>query len=152
MILPINFRQSKSVAFCQMLNTSGTALVGVYKTSNHGLNWKKMTSPSSGTYSWGWYCLNTNVSSIDTNFVLAISVKAMASSNGGSTWNEMSSTHPDFHSSAFLPSGRNVLIGNDGGVYKFNNKAVLSSSVSLNNGLNIMMVQLRMPKIFLRKF
>lgn len=125
------------VAFCQMLNTSGTALVGIYKTSNHGLNWKKLTSPISNTYSWGWYCLNTNVSSVDTNFILAISVKAMSSSNGGSTWNEMRSSHADFHTSAFYPSGRNFLIGNDGGVYQFNNKTVLTANVSLNNGLNI---------------
>ena len=125
------------VAFCQMLNSSGNALTGIYKTSNHGLSWKKMTSPSSTVYSWAWYCLNTNVSSIDTNFVLAIAVKGMVSTNGGTTWAEISSGHPDFHTSAFYSSGRNFLIGNDGGVYRMNNKTVLSSNVALNTGLNI---------------
>lgn len=126
-----------NVAFCQILNTSGNALVGIYKTSNHGVTWKKLTSPSTTVYSWGWYCLNTNVSSIDTNYVIAISVQAMQSVNGGVSWNELAESHADFHTSMFYPSGRNLLIGNDGGVYRFNTKTALTSNTALNNGLNI---------------
>ena len=126
-----------NVAYCQMLNTSGNALTGIYKTSNHGLSWKKITSPSSNVYSWAWYCLNTNISSIDTNFVLAISVKSMASTDGGANWTEMSSGHSDFHTSFFYSSGRNFLIGSDGGVYLMNNKTAFSFNISLNQGLNI---------------
>jgi len=125
------------VAFCQILNSSGTSLVGIYKTSNHGVTWKKITSPASTVYPWGWYCLNTNVSPSDTNFVLAIAVEGVASVNGGTTWNKMQDSHPDFHTSSFFASGRNFILGTDGGLYQFKKSTAFSSNVSLNNGLNI---------------
>lgn len=127
-----------NVAFCQIVNTAGNAISGIYKTSNHGKNWKKMANPSiSSVYPYAWYCLNTNISPVDTNFVLAISVKHLASKNGGTSWSELTETHADNHSSAFFPSGRNFLIGNDGGLYRFNYLSYQTNMVSLNNGLNI---------------
>ncbi len=126
------------VAFCQFVNASGTAMVGIYKTSNHGLTWKKMTTPTiSGVYSWAWYCLNTSVSPVDTNTVLSISVKGLGSKDGGVTWKELRASHPDYQSSVFYPNGTEVLIGNDGGVYRYNTNTLFTENVSLNNSLNI---------------
>ncbi len=126
------------VAYCQMVNTGGTALVGIYKTSNHGQSWKKMTSPTiTGTYSWAWYCFNTAVSPKDTNIVLSISVKGLGSIDGGVTWKEIKASHADYQSSAFYPSGKSLLIGNDGGVYRYNANTLFTNNVSLNNDLNI---------------
>ncbi|MFM9944816.1 MAG: T9SS type A sorting domain-containing protein [Bacteroidia bacterium] len=136
--ISVNYcKKFPNVAFCQVLSTGGTSLLGIYKTSNHGATWKKMTSPSSSAYPFGWYCLHTNVSPIDTNFVLAISTKAYGSINGSSSWSELKASHADFHASSFFPSGRNLLIGNDGGVFQFGVKTIFSSNVALNNGLNI---------------
>ncbi len=127
-----------SVAYCQFMNSGSTALVGLYKTSDHGKTWKKLSTPTTtGVYSWAWYCLGTGVSPVDSNFVCLLSVKALASANGGSSWTEMNYSHADYHSSAFYPAGKNMLIGNDGGVYNYSVKNFTSAEVSLNNGLNI---------------
>lgn len=131
-------RDFPKVAFCQIMNAGSTALSGIYKTSDHGVTWKKTNSTTkTGVYSWAWYCLNTNVGSKDTNFVLSLSVDAVYSTNGGLSWNTLRSSHADFHISAFYPSGNQFLLGNDGGVYRFNKSTAGSSNVSLNNGLNI---------------
>lgn len=126
------------VVFCQFMNTGGTSLIGIYKTSNSGSTWKKVTSPSiSGIYSWSWYCLNTMVSPTDTNFIISESVKCVASTNGGTSWTELAQSHADFHSGRFYKSGKNFILGNDGGVYSFNRNTFTTTSNSLNNGLNI---------------
>jgi len=131
-------RNFPKVAFCSFLNTAGNSLLGVYKTSDHGTNWKKVTTPSfTGAFSWGWYCLNTNVSTTDTNFVMVNAVSPIASKDGGISWQQIRNSHADYHSSAFYPSGKNLLIGNDGGVHRYNVNSITNSSVSLNNGLNI---------------
>jgi len=126
------------VAFCQFTNTGSVALLGTYKTSDHGKTWKKLTSPTlTGMYSWAWYCLNSNISPTDTNFMVATSVDAAYSIDGGTSWRKLSNSHADFHSSDFYPAGNSYLIGNDGGVYKFVKSTSSSTRISLNNGLNI---------------
>lgn len=131
-------RNFPNVAYCQFVSTSGSSLVGIYKTSNHGKTWRKTNTPSqSSVYSWAWYCLNTMVSPVDTNFVIAESVKCLASTNGGTSWAELATSHADFHSGSFYKSGKNFLIGNDGGVYLFNRSTFTSTRQTLNNGLNI---------------
>jgi photosystem II stability/assembly factor-like uncharacterized protein len=131
-------RNFPNVAFCAFLNTSGSALLGVYKTSNHGTTWKKVTTPNvTGAFSWGWYCFNTNVSPTDTNLILLNAVSPIASNNGGTSWVQIKNSHADYHSSDFYPSGKSFLIGNDGGVHRYQVNTMTNSSVSLNNGLNI---------------
>lgn len=128
-----------SVAYCQFTATGSTSLLGIYKTSDHGKTWRTLSSPSfiGGMHSWAWYCLNTNVSPKDTNFLVVTSVDAAFSTDGGKSWKKLATSHADFHSSDFYPSGNNYLIGNDGGVYRFSKSTSASSRVSLNNGLNI---------------
>lgn len=126
------------VAFAQFLNSGGTAIVACYKSSDHGQNWKAVTKPgNSSTFSWGWYCLNTQISPTDTNFVIATSVNPLYSKNGGSSWSNMYNSHADYHTSCFYPSGREYLVGNDGGVYRYNVLSAATTSADLNNGLNI---------------
>lgn len=128
-----------NVAYCQFTSTGSTNLLGIYKTSDHGKTWKTLSSPTfiSGMYSWAWYCLNTNVSPVDTNFVVITSVSGAYSTDGGSSWKVLSNSHADYHSSDFYPAGNSYLIGNDGGVHRYEKSTSGTARVSLNNGLNI---------------
>jgi len=125
------------IAFCQILNTDGKSLVGIYKTTNNGHSWKQIPSPPASMYFFGWYCLNTKVNPYDSNMVLVAGVTAFVSLNGGASWKKLSQSHADFHTTAFMPSGKNFLVGNDGGVYNYNATSLFNENVSLNNGLNI---------------
>lgn len=128
-------------------------LNGIYKTTDAGSSWTKLTSPSTlvstGNKSYlgsqGWY---NNVIAVDpknSNNIYVGGVDMMKSTNKGTSWSQLTYwhtyygnpfVHADHHAIAFDPVTANVLYsGNDGGIFKSTNGG--STWVDLNNGLPI---------------
>ena len=120
---------SPATIFAQIANTivTGTStatLMGVYKTTDAGATWTRVTS---STTSWGaqtWYYNVLRVSPKDPNVIWSGGIAVVRSLDGGNTWNAPSLTgpnnnemHVDFHALAFTPDGSKLYIGNDGGMY-----------------------------------
>ncbi len=133
--------------------TGDGGLKGIYKSIDSGSTWAALTRPQGipseegKTYlgSQGWY---GNVISIDpnnTNNIYVGGVDMMKSTDGGTTWNQLTYwdsyfgtpvVHADHHAITFDPSTPNtVFSGNDGGIYKSTDGG--ATWVALNNGLGI---------------
>jgi photosystem II stability/assembly factor-like uncharacterized protein len=95
---------------------------GVYKTVNGGDSWARVNDGAlaSNLYSsYGWYFGNIRVSPSNPDSVYALGVPLYRSTNGGSTWQDVSGiTHVDHHALyIFANNAKHVINGNDGGVY-----------------------------------
>lgn len=120
---------SPATMFAQIANTitPGTStanLMGIYKTTDAGATWTKLTVPIA---SWGaqtWYYNVLRVSPQNPNVIWSGGIGVVRSLDGGNTWSAPSLTgpntnqmHVDFHALAFTPDGSKLYIGNDGGMY-----------------------------------
>jgi photosystem II stability/assembly factor-like uncharacterized protein len=96
--------------------------LGVYKTVNGGDAWTRVNDATlaANLYSsYGWYFGNIRVSPSNPDSVYALGVPIYRSTNGGSTWQDVSGiTHVDHHALyIFANNAKHVINGNDGGVY-----------------------------------
>jgi len=122
-------------------------LVGLYKSINYGLNWKKITTnvdihcyqPPYQNVCQGWYANTTCISPTDTNTLYAGGTRLWKSVNGGSTWkncdtiNNVYAVHPDHHQTLYHPLTGHLFDFNDGGVNYTNDAG--ANWVSLSDGL-----------------
>jgi len=106
--------------------------LNIYKSTDSGINWAPINKPANLCSSYCWYCMFIEVAP-DGNVWLG-GIYLYRSSNGGSTWTNVSNSglHVDQHAIAF-PGDGSVWIGNDGGVFKTANNG--SSWQNLNVGL-----------------
>lgn len=124
-----------SVMYAQLATSANNALQGIYKSSDGGKTWEEKAF-SDGDYRFSWYCFKLSVAPQDTNFVITLcTTEPRYTSNGGQSWTSMSHPHADYHEVTWYDNTK-FLIGNDGGVHRYN-KNFMSISTSLNNGLNI---------------
>lgn len=124
------------VMYAMLAQSNNQALEGIYKTSNAGLTWTKQSGTPTTNYIFSWYCYKLSAAPADTNFVIATSsTRPNYSTSGGQTWSPMADSHADYHDITWL-NNNEMLIGNDGGVYRYN-KLNMNTFVDLNNGLNI---------------
>lgn len=106
-----------------------TADQKIFKTTNSGSSWTDITAGFPGGYNWSqgfydWYIACYKDGSNDHLMVGLIDV--VESPNGGTNWQSVglsyttgAKTHNDQHSFAANPTNPNeILIGNDGGLYK----------------------------------
>ncbi len=111
---------------------NGSALLGIYRTTDGGSNWTLQSNSPNHYNSQGWY---NNVIAVDpTNVSIVYSggTNIYKSTNDGVTWSTITNgIHVDFHAIAFNAGA--VYVGNDGGIYKSTTAG--SSWTSLNNGL-----------------
>jgi len=135
-------------------------LINIYKSTDGGVTWTALTKPgplasvSNRSYlnTQGWY---NNVIAIDphnSNNIYIGGVETMKSTDGGSSWSQMTVWHPyyqtprysgnppyahaDHHAIVFDPNTANVIyLGNDGGIFKSTDAG--ASWTDLNNGLEI---------------
>lgn len=98
-------------------NDSNTTL-GVYRSTNSGVNWVNVTPSNTLHGSQGWYDNIISVNPVNANIVLAGGIALWRSSNGGSNWSVItdSDIHADQHTCVWRPDGSQVWVGHDGGV------------------------------------
>lgn len=127
---------------------SAANLLGMFKTTNGGMNWAQTTAQppnyfyfdfTSGGAGQGDYDAAIAVDPANANLVYAGGVHAVASTDGGVTWAKIADVycngadpaftpcrgpiHPDMHAFAFGSSGtpRPLYVANDGGIWKTTN-------------------------------
>ncbi len=145
--LPTSGFNRISVAYCesnpkhiyaQFANSSCTDLLGIYRSTNGGINWTLKTDPGTNvSYSWAWYCMDLAVHLENPEWVAAISVTPGYSTDGGNTWKAIQNTHADYHTMVFFKGENKCLIGNDGGIYLYNTGSMNTGAINLNIGYNV---------------
>ncbi len=105
---------------------------GTFKTSNGGDTWVQVNSISNGT-SYHWWFGGIFIDPTDENIIYNAGFVMGKSTDGGMTWNStFPGVHVDQHAMAFNPLvAGEVLLGNDGGLYKSTNNG--TSSVKDNS-------------------
>src|SRR5206468_2937761 len=113
------------------LCTDGT----VQKSTDSGATWSTITAP--GTKLYGYYDNVLTVSPINEKVVYVAGFDIKKTTNGGATWSSVPTAgHVDNHCLRFFPSSKtNMLVGNDGGLFKTTNSG--STWKSMNKGLVI---------------
>jgi hypothetical protein len=125
----------------------GGYLLGLYSTSDGGLNWYLTNAPDYCNPQC-WYDNAVRVDPVNPQVIWAGGSAAevdglfyvgqlLQSLDGGNTWQDISQgangadLHPDIHAVAFSADGSKVYVGNDGGVWSTSN--VAANLVSWNN-------------------
>jgi len=124
---------------------NGTGDLSALKRSiDGGANWTNVTIPAGLTSGQAWYCLAVDINPADpTNDVYVGSLDGFISTNGGSTWTQVSDwvtapagdyIHAD-HQYALWNDANNIYVASDGGIFHSTNAG--GSFISKNDGLRI---------------
>ena len=117
---------SSVIAYAQISNVAGDAVLGLFKTTNGGANWTNVTpAPPLDTYlNQGYYNNAIVVNPDDANMVWAGGQKLIRTSDGGSTWNIAGApvVHSDIHALIYRPGDNTLYVGCDGGVFSTNDE------------------------------
>jgi hypothetical protein len=135
---------SPAVVYASVDVAGGT----IYKSTDGGMAYSFVSTGlnyfRSPPYSQGWYDNTIWVDPTNSNTVIVGGVGLFRSTNGGVTLTEITgNVHADFHAIVSMPgyngsTNRQVLVGNDGGVYFINDiSAAPIGWVSKNNNLGV---------------
>jgi len=99
---------------------------GVYRTNDGGNNWVSVNSNSLINVGFHWWFEGIFVDPSDEDIIYYLGLNVQKSTNGGASWfNSFQNAHVDQHALAFNPSvPGEILLGNDGGLYKSANDGV----------------------------
>ena len=129
------------IGVSEVVGTGRTWLLGVFKTTDAGATWKKLTVPFDYMVSQGSYDNIIGVNPANPDIVIAGGVKLIRSGDGGATWERIPDQgsggllHVDEHAIEFNPANPDrVFIGNDGGFYIVSNggRDVVKSDLGLS--------------------
>lgn len=121
------FGASGGAAYLYRRNSSGT--------------WERISTPSDLATGQAWYDWFVGAAPDRTDQVYLGAINAHRGDLSGSTWNWTNlsakssgdSIHPDQHAIAFHPTNANIVfIGNDGGMYRSNNRGINWTSLNTN--------------------
>jgi uncharacterized repeat protein (TIGR01451 family) len=103
----------------QPIGSPLSGIVGVFKTTDGGTNWIRVSDPPSCCT---WYEGGIAVNPQNAGTVVTGGSDVSISIDGGNIWNDVSngttlSLHPDQHAFAFSADGGTLYVGNDGGVF-----------------------------------
>lgn len=126
------YKANDNIVYAAFEKTSG-GCEALLKSTDGGTNWTPVATPSIGqTYSY--YCFFLGVSANNSNRIACAGVSLRYSTNGGSSWSNASTSHADHHSfAAYTGNPDEMLIGNDGGVFRFNWNS-MNTFTDLNDG------------------
>jgi hypothetical protein len=135
-----------SVSYAAVSLLSNGSLSGLYKSTDAGANWTKLTLPADFCTDQCWYDLLVAVNPANASNVF-VGGSGFPNNNflyrsidGGASWTlATTSIHADQHSAAFTPTGGKMYIGNDGGVYSTTDTTtgISVNWTELNSSLNI---------------
>jgi photosystem II stability/assembly factor-like uncharacterized protein len=112
-------------------------LLGIWKTLDAGATWTKLAAAGADCGSQCWYDLVIAADPLNSSTVYFGGVLLYRSDDGGGQFRNITRTiHVDQHTIAFDPTNpATVFIGNDGGIFRTNNRG--TSWTSLNTNLAI---------------
>ncbi len=118
-------------SYIYLLQQGGT----FYRSTDAGTTWTAGATANASFY--GYYDCILAVSPTNAQEVWCAGSGMCKSINGGTSWTTVTNTvlHPDNHSLEFLPNGKTLMNGSDGGFYKTSSAG--TSWVNLTNGLAI---------------
>ena len=97
---------------------------GLYKSVDGGENWKQMNNDFGITVR-PFYFSRIVVDPKDENVIVKAGLYGSISKDGGETFENLGSMHPDIHDMVFDINNSNIMyVGTDGGVYRTWNKGV----------------------------
>jgi photosystem II stability/assembly factor-like uncharacterized protein len=126
--ISIDISQSNpSVLYASYANASGS-MQGIFKTTNGGDSWVEVNSSDIGDTPYEWWFGGIFVDPTDENTLYYLGFTNYKSTNGGTSWSDtFPGVHVDQHALAFNAStSGEVLLGNDGGLYKSANSGASS--------------------------
>lgn len=104
-------------------NTVGTTLA-IRKTLDGGATWTTLSSSGIALTSFNWWFGGVFINPLNSDNIFLSQFNSHYSTNGGDLWNESvgiaATIHVDQHAVAFT-SNNEILIGNDGGLYRSSN-------------------------------
>ena len=113
-----------SIAVCRSNSEKVYALIesdftnevqGMYVSDNAGKSWSQVSSDHRLTQR-AWYYTKLFPDPLNENTLYVMSAQALRSNDGGKTWEDISSTHGDYHNLWINPSNsNNMIISDDGG-------------------------------------
>lgn len=96
-------------------SNSDKRLGGVFVSNNGGENWSRVSADARLTQR-AWYYIELITDPMNDNTLYVMSAPALRSIDGGKTWEDISSTHGDYHDLWINPSNsKNMVIADDGG-------------------------------------
>lgn len=109
---------SSNYIYVSMAKNDSNTTLGVYRSTNSGVNWVNVTPSNTFLGNQGWYDNIISVNPVNANIVLAGGVFLWRSTNGGANWTFVSDQdiHADQHTCLWKPDGSQVWVGHDGGV------------------------------------
>ena len=88
---------------------------GLYVSNNSGKTWSQVTSDHR-LIQRAWYYIELFIDPNNENTLYVLSAPSMRSLDGGKTWEDISSTHGDYHDLWINPkNSNNMIIADDGG-------------------------------------
>jgi photosystem II stability/assembly factor-like uncharacterized protein len=126
--ISIDISQSNpNVLYASYAEATGS-MEGIFKTTNGGDTWTEVNSSDIGDVPYEWWFGGLFVDPTDENTLFYTGFTNFKSTNGGSSWSDtFPGVHVDQHAMAFNASVTNeILLGNDGGLYKSSNSGVSS--------------------------
>jgi photosystem II stability/assembly factor-like uncharacterized protein len=128
---------SPDIVFASIQHRTESDLLGIWKTTNGGGSWSKLSATGASCKSQCWYNMDIAVSPTDPDLVLFGGVSLFRSINGGTTFQDVrDGIHVDQHYITFDPHDPTVVyVGNDGGVYKSTTSGATWTSLNTNLAL-----------------
>ena len=116
--------------FCSIYATEGTGIYsGIYRTTNNGGNWIKVTSPSGYTYNLGH-----NIYVMDSAVLYCALNTLYLSTNNGNNWTSKFANLPNNTSVyTFTHKGDYVFIGTSNGVWRMPKTGFLTGIKNISN-------------------
>ncbi len=88
---------------------------GLFVSNNGGENWSRVSADARLTQR-AWYYIELFTDPADDNLLYVMSAPALRSIDGGKTWEDISSTHGDYHDLWINPKNpKNMVVADDGG-------------------------------------
>jgi len=126
--ISINISQSNpNVLYARYADANGN-IQGVYRTANGGDTWTEVNSSQLTNVGFHWWFRGIYVDPLDENTIYNVDFEVQKSTDGGNNWSvAFPGIHVDQHAMAFNASvGGEILLGNDGGLYKSTDDGVSS--------------------------
>ena len=123
-----------NVIYVLMTRNDNYDLLGVYKSTNRGVNWTNVSPTASDLGGNGWYNAVISVSPTNPNIVLVGMTNLLRTSNGGASWTVINTpdVHVDHHAITWSSDGTKVWNGNDGGMSYSSDAGVAWATIGNN--------------------